>query len=104
MKKSDKILVAILFLALNLGFLYFISTFFNVSYGVLTISFIGIVAAIDINKRIKNAKILKAERKKIEKEEQLKKEEQKKKIEIKNRKKEEAIKKQRRMTEHNRYK
>lgn len=69
-KNSDKIIIAILFLALNMGALYLISTFFNVGYGILFGVFVTFFAALDFSKRIRNAKILRKQRKIIKKQEE----------------------------------
>ena len=63
MKNSDKILIALIFIALNLGALYLISTFFNVGYGILFTGFVALVASVDMGRRIHNYKILRQQRK-----------------------------------------
>lgn len=103
MKRSDKIILFLLFLGVNLIALYFISTFFNIGYGILTCLFTCVFASIDFVKRRQNVKILKAQREQIELEKKKREEEiQRQKI-IKEEKKKKAIKKQQRLREHSAY-
>lgn len=103
MKKSDKIILFFLFLGINLVALYFISTFFNIGYGILTCLFIGVFASIDYAKRRQNVKILKAQRKQMELDKKQRNEQIQRQNVIKEEKKKQAIKKQQRLREHTAY-
>lgn len=106
MKKSDKIFVAILFIVLNLGALYLISTFFNVGYGILFGVFVTFFAAIDFSKRMRNAKILRQQRKMMKKQEEERKKYNKSKMLEQQERKKNAVQRQNqrnRMREHYNY-
>jgi len=106
MKNSDKILIALIFIALNLGALYLISTYFNVGYGVLFTGFVVLVASVDMGRRIQNYKILKQQRKLQKANEEMKRKQNQNQRQIDALKKQEAVQRQNqrnRMREHYNY-
>ena len=106
MKNSDKILIALIFIALNLGALYLISTFFNVGYGILFTGFVALVASVDMGRRIHNYKILRQQRKIQKMNEDMRKKQNQNPRQIALQKKQEAVQRQNqrnRMREHYNY-
>ena len=97
MKGPSKLLLLIFFLLLNVGAILVISRFFEVSWAVLAISMVVVLAVIDLPGMIRNRKIKKAQRKANEERVKKNKEER----DLANKKREEAITRQRRMTERN---
>lgn len=97
MKGPSKLLLLIFFLLLNAGAILVISRFFEVSRAVLAISMVVVLAVIDLPGMIRNRKIKKAQRKANEERVKKNKEER----DLANKKREEAITRQRRMTERN---
>ena len=106
MKNSDKILIALIFIALNLGALYLISTFFNVVYGILFTGFVVLVASVDMGRRIHNYKILRQQRKIQKMNDDMRKKQNQNQRQIASQKKQEAVQRQNqrnRMREHYNY-
>lgn len=99
MKEGTKFLILVIFAAINLGFVYWISTYCNINYFIAAVGFAGVVWAIDWGKRKHNMKILKAQREEQEKRAKAFKQQQA----IKEQKRQKAIKQQR-MREHYNYK
>lgn len=97
MKGPGKILLLLCFLGLNIGAIMVISRFFEVSWAVLAVSMVVVLGIIDLPGMIRNRKVKKAQRK--AQEERTKKNQENK--ELVEKKREEAIKRQRRMTERN---
>lgn len=97
MKGPSKLLLLICFLLLNAGAILVISRFFEVSWAVLAISMVVVLAIIDLPGMIRNRKIKKAQRKANE--ERIKKNKEER--DLANKKREEAVIRQRRMTERN---
>ena len=63
MKKSDKLILLLFFVLLNLGAAFIISRFFQLSWAVIAISMVVALAIIDLPGMIRNRKIKKAQRK-----------------------------------------
>ena len=106
MKKSEKLLALLLFLGLNLGALYLISTFFNVGYGILFTVFVVFFATIDLTKRIKNYKILKQQKKIIKEQDKIRKQMKQEREQNQMQRKKDAVQRQNqrnRMREHYNY-
>ena len=104
MKKSDKLILLLFFVLLNLGAAFIISRFFQLSWAVIAISMVVALAIIDLPGMIRNRKIKKAQRKASEEqckahEERMKKKQEDR--ELADKKREEAVKRQRRLTERN---
>lgn len=100
MKNSEKLLLLIVFILLNLGAVFIISKFFNLAYGLTAGAIICSFAIIDVAKRRK-AKKMEKEYNKVQQEKRKNNEEQRR---IAEKKRKEGIKRQqRRMHEHNRY-
>lgn len=99
MKNGEKLFLIIFFIFLNLGAIFIISKFFNIGYGLLAGGIVCSYAAIDISQRRKQKKIKNREKKAVE-EKRLKNQQER---DLANKKREEAVKRQRRMTEHNAY-
>ena len=97
MKGPSKLLLLIFFLLLNAGAVLVISRFFEISWAVLAVTMVVVLAIIDLPGMIRNRKIKKAQRK--EQEERSKKRQEEKELEEK--KREEAVVRQRRLTERN---
>lgn len=97
MKKSDKLILLLFFVLLNLGAAFIISRFFQLSWAVIAVSMVVALAIIDLPGMIRNRKIKKAQRKANE--ERMKKKQEDR--ELADKKREEAIKRQRRLTERN---
>lgn len=58
MKNTDKVILLLIFSVLNIAVLYYISTFFNIWYGLLTFGIISFcvgktIAERDVNKNLK---------------------------------------------------
>lgn len=104
MKKSDKLILLLFFVLLNLGAAFIISRFFQLSWAVIAISMVVALAIIDLPGMIRNRKIKKAQRKASEEQRKAHDERMKKKQEdreLADKKREEAVKHQRRLTERN---
>lgn len=104
MKKSDKLILLLFFVLLNLGAAFIISRFFQLSWAVIAISMVVALAIIDLPGMIRNRKIKKAQRKASEEQRKAHDERMKKKQEdreLADKKREEAVKRQRRLTERN---
>lgn len=104
MKKSDKLILLLFFVLLNLGAAFIISRFFQLSWAVIAISMVVALAIIDLPGMIRNRKIKKAQRKASEEQRKAHEERMKKKQEdreLADKKREEAVKRQRRLTERN---
>ena len=104
MKKSDKLILLLFFVLLNLGAAFIISRFFQLSWAVIAISMVVALAIIDLPGMIRNRKIKKAQRKASEEQRKVHDERMKKKQEdreLADKKREEAVKRQRRLTERN---
>lgn len=104
MKKSDKLILLLFFVLLNLGAAFIISRFFQLSWAVIAISMVVALAIIDLPGMIRNRKIKKAQRKASEEQCKAHDERMKKKQEdreLADKKREEAVKRQRRLTERN---
>ena len=97
MKRPDKLLLILIFVLLNLGAAFVISRFFEVSWAVIAVCMILVLAIIDLPGMIRNRKIKKAQRKEME----ARRKANKKERELHEQKREEAVKRQRRMTERN---
>ena len=67
MKNTVKWLVILVFIAMNLGFVYWLSTFCNINYFIAAAGFAGVIWCVDFQKRKRNAKILKQQREQQEK-------------------------------------
>lgn len=104
MKKSDKLILLLFFVLLNLGAAFIISRFFQLSWAVIAVSMVVALAIIDLPGMIRNRKIKKAQRKASEEQRKVHDERMKKKQEdreLADKKREEAVKRQRRLTERN---
>lgn len=104
MKKSDKLILLLFFVLLNLGAAFIISRFFQLSWAVIAVSMVVALAIIDLPGMIRNRKIKKAQRKASEEQRKAHDERMKKKQEdreLVDKKREEAVKRQRRLTERN---
>lgn len=104
MKKSDKLILLLFFVLLNLGAAFIISRFFQLSWAVIAVSMVVALAIIDLPAMIRNRKIKKAQRKASEEQRKAHDERMKKKQEdreLADKKREEAVKRQRRLTERN---
>jgi ABC-type multidrug transport system fused ATPase/permease subunit len=104
MKKSDKLILLLFFVLLNLGAAFIISRFFQLSWAVIAVSMVVALAIIDLPGMIRNRKIKKAQRKASEEQRKAHEERMKKKQEdreLADKKREEAVKRQRRLTERN---
>lgn len=104
MKKSDKLILLLFFVLLNLGAAFIISRFFQLSWAVIAVSMVVALAIIDLPGMIRNRKIKKAQRKASEEQRKAHGERMKKKQEdreLADKKREEAVKRQRRLTERN---
>ena len=104
MKKSDKLILLLFFVLLNLGAAFIISRFFQLSWAVIAVSMVVALAIIDLPGMIRNRKIKKAQRKASEEQRKAHDERMKKKQEdreLADKKREEAVKHQRRLTERN---
>ena len=104
MKKSDKLILLLFFVLLNLGAAFIISRFFQLSWAVIAISMVVALAIIDLPGMIRDRKIKKAQRKASEEQRKAHDERMKKKQEdreLADKKREEAVKRQRRLTERN---
>lgn len=104
MKKSDKLILLLFFVLLNLGAAFIISRFFQLSWAVIAVSMVVALAIIDLPGMIRNRKIKKAQRKASEEQRKAHDERMKKKQEdreLADKKREEAVKRQRRLTERN---
>ena len=104
MKKSDKLILLLFFVLLNLGAAFIISRFFQLSWAVIAVSMVVALAIIDLPGMTRNRKIKKAQRKASEEQRKVHDERMKKKQEdreLADKKREEAVKRQRRLTERN---
>ncbi len=94
---SGKWVILLVFLLFNAGAIFVISRFFEISWAILAISMVFVLAIIDLPGMIRNRKIKKAQRK-AEKERL---EQNKKTRDTANQKAQQAKSRQRRMTERN---
>ena len=104
MKNSDKLILLLFFVLLNLGAAFIISRFFQLSWAVIAASMVVVLAIIDLPGMIRNRKIKKAQRKANEEARKVHEEKMQKNKEAKElaeKKREEAVKRQRRLTERN---
>ena len=104
MKNSDKLILLLFFVLLNLGAAFIISRFFQLSWAVIAVSMVVVLAIIDLPGMIRNRTIKKAQRKANEEARKVHQEKMQKNKEAKElaeKKREEAVKRQRRLTERN---
>lgn len=97
MKRPDKLLLILIFVLLNLGAAFVISRFFEVSWAVIAVCMVIVLAIIDLPGMIRNRKIKKAQRKEME----ARKKKNQQERTLHEQKREEAVRRQRRMTERN---
>ncbi len=97
MKRPDKLFLIVIFALLNLGAAFVISRFFEVSWAVIAVCMVVVLAILDLPGMIRNRKIKKAERKEMEARKKRNQEERA----LHEQKRAEAVKRQRRMTERN---
>ena len=97
LKRPDKLFLLLIFVLLNLGAAFVISRFFEISWAVIAVCMVIVLAIIDLPGMIRNRKIKKAQRKEFE----ARKKKNQQERALHEQKREEAVRRQRRMTERN---